>query len=136
MILRKIIAFILTSLLVPLFLVVWGGDFSIFWGMYGVFLMYGTPFILLYGMPVTFLAERLTRNMQKRKRLAVSFGIHLLFGLVCVFIVGFIFKEPFGEWGLFGGILFIGSTLASIILWSVDELLRKLVDWESIQSAM
>ncbi|TYS67834.1 hypothetical protein FZC76_14850 [Sutcliffiella horikoshii] len=68
----------------------------------------------------------------------------LTFFLACIFVpvpiralVAFVIhlfsKEP---WDNMSQLFLIFSTIGAFIIWGIDELLRKVADWESIQSGM
>ncbi|MCM3618425.1 hypothetical protein M3936_12615 [Sutcliffiella horikoshii] len=64
--------------------------------------------ILLFGLPVSILIELITQKL-KEARFALSFPLHILFGIIPVFVLGF---------------LVIFSLLVSIVFLLIDELIR------------
>ncbi|UAL47959.1 hypothetical protein K7887_03030 [Sutcliffiella horikoshii] len=64
--------------------------------------------VFLYGLPVSILIELITQK-PKEARFALSFPLHILFGIIPVFVLGF---------------LAIFSLLVSIIYLLIDELIR------------
>jgi len=118
MILRKFLGFVLTTLLTGLFLTFL---FAITDGIklflaLGVLLASTFPFVLLIGVPVSFLSDYLTRNLKDKQRYTKAFFIHIISGLLAGLVISFFFE----------GLLLVGVTLiASLIFWSVDEFLRK-----------
>ncbi len=89
MIKRKIITTLLATPF-SLFLI-----FSIFFGewrqplelvvMTGMFSLFISPYVILYGVPVTFLSDYLSRKL-KRARIYVAFIVHIFFGALFAFI--------------------------------------------------
>ncbi|WP_404349538.1 hypothetical protein LG311_03120 [Sutcliffiella horikoshii] len=64
--------------------------------------------IFLFGLPVSILIELITRK-PKEARFALSFPLHILFGIIPVFVLGF---------------LAIFSLLVSMVFLVIDELIR------------
>ena len=64
--------------------------------------------VFLYGLPVSILIELITQK-PKEARFALSFPLHILFGIIPVFVLGF---------------LAIFSLLVSIVFLLIDELIR------------
>lgn len=87
------------------------------------------PISILYGFPVSLLAERLSRAFTSTKRMGLSLLIHLSFGVSFIFLFGFLFDNDYllhdfsnfwreYEW------FFMASLLTSICFWVVDEIVR------------
>ena len=93
---RKIVTTILATLLSILLIAAWfayaDGE-----GLLAVFPMaffisiIAIPAILLYGVPVSFLSEKLTAKFSNKKRIYSALAIHILFGFAFIFIVGLLF---------------------------------------------
>ncbi|ART77592.1 hypothetical protein B4U37_16695 [Sutcliffiella horikoshii] len=64
--------------------------------------------IFLFGLPVSILIELITQK-PKEARFALSFPLHILFGIIPVFVLGF---------------LAIFSLLVSMVFLLIDELIR------------
>lgn len=118
MILRKFLDFVLTTLLTGIilsFLFVITDGIQPFLVL-GVLLAGIFPFVLFIGVPVSFLSDYLTRNINGKQRYTKAFVIHMISGLTTGMIISFFFE----------GFLLVGVTVvASILFWSMDELLRK-----------
>ncbi len=127
MIKRKLIT---TLLATPISLLL---IFSIFFGewrqpldllvMTGIFSLFISPYIILYGVPVTFLSDYLGKQLTGHLRFFVACIAHLFFGV----LFGFIFKMgsvislfvvEVNEASIYGAI-------TAFIFWAIDELIRK-----------
>jgi len=99
--------------------------------------MYAIPFILLYGVPASIISDKFTTRFKGSIRRHMALIFHLFCGTVVPFIMYFLQGLSFQEyWIQWGRLMFIASTLGSLVFWSVEEILRKLVDWESVQRSM
>ncbi|TCT17586.1 hypothetical protein EDD68_1274 [Melghiribacillus thermohalophilus] len=91
--------------------------------------LYAFPVILLYGLPVSLLSEKITKGSSDRKRMWMSFMIHAAFGMGFIFLVGLIFEFSMlvtglsRYWQIYMD-MFIASTLTAIIFWAIDEGVR------------
>jgi len=118
MMLRKLLGFVLTTLLTGLFLnflyAITNG-IKLFLAL-GILLAGIFPFVLLIGVPFSFLSDYLTRDLDGKQRYTKAFFIHIISGLIAGLVMSFFLES----------LLLVGVTLiASLIYWSVDELLRK-----------
>ncbi|MBD8071631.1 hypothetical protein [Bacillus sp. PS06] len=114
--LRKFLGFVLTTLLIGIFLtflfaVIEGSSFLVI----GLFLTGAFPFVLLIGVPVSFLSDYLTKNLNGKKRYTKAFFIHIIFGVLAGLVISFYFE------GLF---LVVITIIGALIFWLVDEFLR------------
>ncbi|SES03220.1 hypothetical protein SAMN04487944_115129 [Gracilibacillus ureilyticus] len=127
MIRRKLIT---TLLATPLSLLIIFGVFFGEWKqpvelviMTVTFGLWVSPFILLYGVPVTFLSDFATKRLRGGKRTITAFFIHLCFGI----LFGFIF--PMGiDFSLIGiklNLASISAMITALFFWGIDELLRR-----------
>ncbi|MFJ7935645.1 hypothetical protein [Sporosarcina sp. NPDC096371] len=87
------------------------------------------PAILLYGLPVSFLSEKLTEQFSNNQRICWSFVIHVIFGFGFVFIAGLLFESQtllwdFNQFWRSYEIIFIASIITSVCFWVIDESLR------------
>lgn len=134
MIIRKLLTFFLACILIPaiiaLFSLSSSGEFI---GWFWVFFMSGAPLLLLYGMPISFLSDKITKKLSPFIRLVVSFVVHLFFGIILVFIILFLVNE---RWDELSRLFLVCSTVGAFVVWGIDEVLRKVADWEKIQSGM
>lgn len=117
MFLRKFLGFVLTTLLIGICL---GFHFAITEGAsllaIGLLLTGAFPFVLLIGVPVSFLSDYLTKNLNGKLRNIVALLIHSIFGLIAGLVISFFFESLF----------LVGVTIiAALIFWLVDEILRK-----------
>jgi len=110
---------------------------SDFWGWFWFIGLYTVPFVFLYGVPVSILSDKLSAFFTRLFRPIMALVIHVVFGIVISFVIYFFQDLTFSEyWIQWGELMFIASSLAAIIFWLVDELLRKFVDWDRVQSAL
>lgn len=86
------------------------------------------PISILYGLPISLLAEKWTKNLTSTRRIVLSFLIHISFGAAFIFIFGALFDSHnlftnftsfWGEYEWF----FYASLLTSICFWGANELL-------------
>ena len=119
MLLRKFSGFVLTTLLTGLFLnlffAIMEGYGNLFAAL-GVLLVGAAPFILLIGLPVSFLSDYLTKNINAKQRYKKAFLIHIIFGLIIGLVLSFFFEHL---------VLVVITLIAALIFWIVDEILRK-----------
>ncbi|MBO8164187.1 MAG: hypothetical protein H0Z34_10765 [Brevibacillus sp.] len=92
---------------------------------------------LIYGVPVSVLADYLTKRFNGAGRVLCSLFIHLLFGVAFVFIVGLLvaFDElNFDFRSFWSGVknYFIASTLTSFLFWASDEAARFILNKKNI----
>ena len=115
--LRKLLGFVLTTLLIGIFLtflfaVTEGSSFLAI----GLLLTGAFPFVLLIGVPVSFLSDCLTKKRNGKPRYIVALLIHSIFGLIAGLVISKLFESLF----------LVGVTIiAALIFWLVDEILRK-----------
>ena len=88
------------------------------------------PIIMIYGLPVSFLSEKLTKGLSKFWRITTAFVIHVSFGAVFIFIYGALFENNvniFHEFSEFLEIyeeLIIPSLISAGVFWIYDEFIR------------
>ncbi|WP_339251040.1 hypothetical protein NSQ43_13640 [Sporosarcina sp. FSL W8-0480] len=131
---RKILTLILASLLSILLIAAWfvyadGEELLAVFPMAFFISWFAIPVILLYGLPVSLLSEKLTKRHSNNKRICWSFVIHIIFGLGLIFIVGLLFEsqtllQDFSQFWRSNEIFFIASIITSICFWIIDESLR------------
>ncbi|MBO8155089.1 MAG: hypothetical protein H0Z32_01400 [Bacillaceae bacterium] len=103
-----------------------GENITSFFQLALLIILYAFPVILLYGLPVSLLSEKITKGCSDRKRMWMSFIIHVSLGMGFIFIVGFIFEfrmlvtELSRFWQIYID-MFIASALTTIIFWAIDE---------------
>ncbi|MDW0117159.1 hypothetical protein QTL97_09440 [Sporosarcina thermotolerans] len=90
---------------------------------------FAIPVILLNGLPVSLLSEKLTKRFSNNQRICWSFVIHAIFGLGFIFIVGLLFESQtlirdFSQFWRSYEMFFIASIITSICFWVIDECLR------------
>lgn len=117
MVLRKCLGLVLTTLLIGIFL---GFHFAITEGSsflsIGLFLTGAFPFVLLIGVPVSFLSDYLTKNLNGKLRKIAALLIHSIFGFIAGSVISYFFESLF----------LVGVTIiAALIFWLVDEISRK-----------
>lgn len=81
------------------------------------------PFILLYGVPVTFFSDYVTNRFTGGKRSLLAFAVHLLFGIGFPFILELFVEMSEIEFQEY----FMGAVTFSFFFWVVDEVLRHLL---------
>lgn len=117
-ILRKFLGFVVTTLLIGiclglLFAITEGASL---WAI-GLFLTGAFPFVLVIGVPVSFLSDYLARHLQGKRRMIAALLIHGLFGLLAGFVITYFFENE--------NVFLVGVTIvAALIFWFVDEMLR------------
>lgn len=135
MLLRKTLAYFITSVSMVLLLVIipfLQGEYD---AVYYAFLVACVvfPIILLYGLPVSIMADVVTKPFEMLglglARTLISLLIHLVLGLGFVFIYALVYNDvnSFTSFNVFWAtskIQFIASTLASFLFWLMDEWLR------------
>ena len=91
------------------------------------------PVIIIYGLPVSLLTEKLTKKLSKYWRITTTFLIHLSFGALFIFIYGVLFENninifhEFHEfWEVYEG-LFIPSLISAGVFWVYDEVIRHIL---------
>ena len=117
--LRKFLGFILTTLLIAILLTI---HFAITEGssllFIGLLFTGAFPFVLLIGVPVSFLSDYLTKNLNGKLRTIVALLIHSIFGLLAGLVIVIS--------NLLEGLIIVVSTIiAALIFWLIDEILRK-----------
>ena len=90
-------------------------------------LIFATPIVLIFGMPVTFLTDLITNRLQEMKRRYAAFVIHLFFAVcfVVIFILldqGRLIFTQFNRGDLY---FLLPAVIYSFVGWYVDERLRK-----------
>ncbi|OZM56011.1 hypothetical protein CIB95_14305 [Lottiidibacillus patelloidae] len=120
MFLRKLFVFIIssfvTALLLTFLIVVLDGGYNVFGlGLFLFILAFSSPILLVLGMPITALSDFILENKQGKERLLKALASHLFFG----FFFGILLSYIIG-----GNFYIVASMLASIIVWSIDELIR------------
>jgi hypothetical protein len=121
MVLRKILGFIITTLLSAIiltFLMTLKENYGMV-ETFGFILMFSAPGILVLGVPVSLFSDHLTKKLSGRNRYFRAFFIHIIFGLILGIIISFIAE---GEFYL------VSSLIATSIFWLVDEALRKKIN--------
>lgn len=133
---RKMLAFLITYLsivvILSLFLVVDNKLYSEFFLYFVLIGAYSFPFILLYGVPSSIIADYLTKKLVGFIRSGLSLIIHLVMGMVIVVTAGIIFenesllinfKSFISEYLIF----LFPTLLAAFLFWLSDELLRSTI---------
>jgi hypothetical protein len=117
MILRKAVVFISSSILTSMIIAVifMTEGFPNFINTFTFFILYVTPTVLVLGMPISIFSDVILQNNQGKSRFWGAFVIHIFFGL----LIGIGLTYFSG-----GTILLVGSTIASIVVWAVDEFLK------------
>ena len=134
MIKRKVFTLIFASLLSILLIAAWfvyadGEELLAVFPMAFFISWIAIPAILLYGLPVSFISEKLTERFLNNQRICWSFIIHVLFGLGFVFIIGLLFEsqtllQDFNQFWRSYEMFFIASIITSVCFWLIDESLR------------
>lgn len=125
---RKLLVFFFTSLVaVPTLSYLYNDfDFPTAFGLLGFISLYVIPLILLFGVPVSILSDKVTLNLTGFIRLVCAFFIHVFFGVVFSFIFVLLadgslltpLSDPIDR------VILLGASLTSIVFWFVDEIIR------------
>lgn len=137
MIKRKVITFVIATILTITFVLAfiygeWRNPYE-FFPMIGIYSLFFSPFFLLYGAPVTFFSDYITKRFTGVKRVVSAFIIHLVFGMSFTFIFVFftttrnLFRDFDNYWGKGMDEFFIAATVASFLFWAIDEILRHFI---------
>ncbi|MBM7661036.1 hypothetical protein JOC85_001808 [Bacillus mesophilus] len=88
-------------------------------GMLGLWI---SPLILLYGVPVTFLSDYVTKGLAGTARMLTACIVHLSFGI----LFGFVFRsdEQFLIFGIEVNVIIISASITALFFWVIDELFR------------
>jgi len=81
------------------------------------------PFILFYGVPITFLSDYVTRHFPGTKRILFAFLFHIVSGMAFPVLFGLFGSLSSSEFK----IMFIGATTFAFFFWVIDELLRRVL---------
>ncbi|MFD2673289.1 hypothetical protein [Marinicrinis sediminis] len=115
--LRKFLRLVLTSLLIGIFLTF---HFAITEGTsflaIGLLFIGSFPFVLLIGVPVSFLSDYLTINLNGKQRTIVALVIHSIFGLIAGLVISYLLE---------GSLLVAVTIIGALLFWLIDEILRK-----------
>lgn len=87
------------------------------------------PISILYGLPISLLAEKWTKKLTSYRRIIFSFLIHVSFGAAFIFIFGALFDSinlftNFTSFWREYEWFFNAALLTSICFWGANELLR------------
>src|SRR5690554_1454851 len=80
-----------------------------------------SPFILFYGVPVTFFSDYVTKRFTGFKRALFTMVIHLLFGIIFAPLFSLLGDSSSQEIKT----TFIGATTVAFFFWAIDEILRR-----------
>jgi len=133
---RKAITFFFATILSITFILIfifgeWEKPFELI-PMIGIYSLLFSPIILVYGVPVTFLSDYLTKRFKGFKRVILALLIHLFFGMFFTFVYGIIFESSdlFSNFNNYwvgeGGLNFIAGIMTSFFFWTVDEVIRRI----------
>ena len=129
---RKMLSFVWTILIsTPIigfsFMIVEGSDLTEVPALMLFVLIFATPVVLFFGIPVTLLSDQINKRFKGKKRMIASLVTHLFFAISFVVLVilitesRFIFTDFIG----FDWYFLIPATVYSSVIWCVDERLRK-----------
>ncbi|WP_042147815.1 hypothetical protein [Paucisalibacillus sp. EB02] len=79
-----------------------------------------SPVILLYGVPITFLSDYVTRRFAGVRRILSAFIFHLFFGMIFPILFCLLARISTSE----AEIMFIGATTFAFFFWAIDEIAR------------
>ncbi|KGX90122.1 hypothetical protein [Pontibacillus marinus] len=82
-----------------------------------------SPFILLYGVPVTFFSDYVTKQFSGVKRAFLAMIFHLFFGGIFPVLLGLIQDLSKTE----ANEVFIGAITFSFFFWAFDEVIRRVL---------
>ncbi|KAB8138112.1 hypothetical protein F9U64_06615 [Gracilibacillus oryzae] len=79
-----------------------------------------SPFILFYGVPVTFFSDFVTKRFSGARRVLLAMVIHVLFGIIFAFLFTLLGDPSEGE---FLVMFFVGATTVAFFFGAIDEIL-------------
>lgn len=128
---RKLLTLFLGSLVSISLIASWfvfadGEELIAFFGMALTIGLVAIPAILLYGIPVSFLSDKITKSFSNYQRIGWSLVIHVFFGISFVFIAGLLFETKmlltdFSRFWQYYEFIFIASVFTAICFWIVDQ---------------
>lgn len=88
--------------------------------------MYTIPIILLFGIPMSILSDKMNNRFAGKIRVFTSLIVHLLFGTSFVVLFMLILDSRFilTNFNSFDSYFLVASTLISFVGWGMDEILR------------
>ena len=129
---RKVIAFLLTVLLaIPIigfcFMLIESSSMRDVPGLIIFASMFVTPVILLYGVPVSILSDKISDRFIGMKRVLFALFIHVFFGISFPYFFILIADSRSILTHYNGGDLYVtaASALAAFLFWGMDETLRR-----------
>jgi hypothetical protein len=88
--------------------------------------IFAIPVILIYGLPVSILSDKLNNRFIGIKRSIYSLLVHLTFGIIFVYLLMIIdsrfYLTEFNDIDLY---VLTGSIIISVAFWLMDETIRK-----------
>jgi hypothetical protein len=91
--------------------------------MTGMYSLIFSPYVILYGVPVTFLSDYVAKRLTGNMRVLVAFTFHFIFGIL--FGIIFPFDVSFSLFGAEIDLAIISASITALFFWAIDELLRK-----------
>ncbi|MFD2446948.1 hypothetical protein ACFSO7_23705 [Bacillus sp. CGMCC 1.16607] len=91
--------------------------------MTGMFSLILSPYILFYGIPVTFLSDYVSKNLTGNIRAFFALIVHLFFGVMFSFIFPSNASSPLFRGGVDSAIIF--GSITALFFWTIDEILRR-----------
>lgn len=125
---RKLLVFFVTSLVAVPTVAYLINDFDLpfDFGLLGIISLYVIPLILLYGVPVSILSDKLTLKVTGIIRMVCACVIHLVFGIVFsylfVLLVDASILTPLSD--PIDRFILLGASITSIVFWVIDEIIR------------
>ena len=108
-----------------------GSGYSSFFLSFFFLSLWIVPAIIIYGLPVSFLSEKLTKKSPELWRIIFAFFIHVSFGALFIFIYGALFENninlfyEFNEfWEVYEGLI-MPSLIGAGLFWIYDEVIRR-----------
>lgn len=95
-------------------------------GLLGFVSIWLVPVIILYGIPVSILSDKITKKFSGSKRLSISLTVHLFLGLLFAYLFILIFDNRYvpSMRNPIDRSLFLGSFFSAFIFWVISERLR------------
>jgi len=128
---RKILAFICTAIIsAPIiglfFMLIEGSTIRELPALIAFTSIYAIPVILLFGIPISILSDKMNNRFDGYKRVFFSLIVHLFFGTSFVVLLILILDSRFifTNFNAFDSYFLVASTLISLIGWGMDEILR------------
>ncbi|MGP4071487.1 hypothetical protein ACTWQB_02910 [Piscibacillus sp. B03] len=125
---RKLLISLITSIISVPIVAYFFNDFIFpaHFGLLGFVSLWVVPIILIYGIPVSFISDKVTQKKLGSKRMFYSLTIHLFLGTLFAYLFILIFDNRFipSMAHPVDRTLLLGSMVTAFVFWGVTEYLR------------